>query len=217
MDMSPSPSPSPMGDMGGMTGMTGMTGTNILPTWVDVLWIAALLVVLVFHCIHLARMGGLHRWFHLVHIVMIVGMIAMFAIMGFTVSWLSSSAWMWLYAITSAAIVVWMIVRVVRRQPFSFLWILALVQQAAMIYMWAPMSNWVPWVSYALAFYFLIETLSWLLGLCNDGAPGRRFAVGPGDRSLAMPMGHTTWPGRLAMAVMAASMGYMFWGMQLMM
>ena len=47
MDMSPSPSPSPIGDMGGMTGMTGMAGTNILPTWVDVLWIAALLVVLV--------------------------------------------------------------------------------------------------------------------------------------------------------------------------
>lgn len=182
----------------------------------SVVWIAALAAVLVFHCGHLVRMGGQHRWFHSAHIVMLVGMIYMYAMMAFNWKWISGNAWMWLYILTTLAMLIWMVARIVTKKPFSYLWILALVQQAAMIYMWAPMTYWVPAFTWALVVYFALETIAWLVGWCNDAKEGRGNAVGPGDRSLVMPLGHSSTLGNLSMAVMAASMAYMFAGMQLM-
>ncbi len=197
--------------------MSGMSmGVDIFPLWVSVVWIVALSAVLIFHCGHLVRMGGQHRWFHSAHIVMLVGMIYMYAMMAFNWKWISGNAWMWLYILTTLAMLIWMVARIVTKKPFSYLWILALVQQAAMIYMWAPMTYWVPAFTWALVVYFALETIAWLVGWCNDAKEGRGNAVGPGDRSLVMPLGHSSTLGNLSMAVMAASMAYMFAGMQLM-
>lgn len=226
MDMS-SPMPSMSGDsMSGMTSGSEMTGdsmsmnmsdyVDILPMWVSVIWIVALAAVLVFHCGHLVHMGGQHRWFHASHIVMLVGMLYMYAGMAFSWNWIPGPIWVWLYALTSAAMVIWMIMRFAQKKPFSYLWILALVQQAAMIYMWMPMTTWVAWLSWGLVVYFTFETIAWLVGLCDDGKADRGNAVGPGDRSLVMPLGHSTLWGKVSMAIMAASMAYMFAGMQLM-
>lgn len=219
MPMSPGPSPSGMAGMSGMDDMGGMSGMgpNIMPAWVNILWMAALAAVLVFHCLHLARMGGQHRWFHGIHILMLIGMIYMFATMTWNWNPIPGGLWMALYVITTAGLILWMAVRMAQRRPFSWLWLLALVQQAAMIYMFAPGSAWTPGVSYALAFYFLIEALLWLLGICNDAEPGRRRSIGPGPRDAVVPLGHGDRVGNLAMAVMAGSMAYMFLGMQLMM
>lgn len=203
-------------DSGSMSGM-GSMGPDIFPTWVSVIWIVLLAGVIAFHCIHLARMGGQHRWFHSAHVVMSLGMIWMFGMMSLSWDAIPSSALVGLYCLTTAAILVWMVLRFARREPFSFLWILALVQQAAMIYMFAPMSIWNPLLSYGLAAYFLLETIAWIVGLCDDGKAGRGFAFGPGDRSKAMALGHGDALGNASMAVMAASMFYMFLGMQLMM
>ncbi len=191
-------------------------GVDILPLWVSIIWIVALAAVLIFHCGHLVRMGGQHRWFHSAHIVMLIGMIYMYAMMAFDWKWISGNAWMWLYILTSLAMLIWMIARIAQKKPFSYLWILALVQQAAMIYMWAPMKYWVPAFTWALVVYFALETIAWLVGWCNDDKEGRGNAVGPGDRSLVVPLGHGSALGNLSMAVMAASMAYMFAGMQLM-
>lgn len=196
---------------------SSMSGPNLLPAWVDVVWIIALSAVLIFHCRHWLMMNGQHRWFHSTHILMIVGMIYMFASMAWSWDWIAGPAWMVLYAAVSLAIIGWMLIRFVRKQPFSFLWILALVQQGAMIYMFAPMGEWVAGFSFALAYYFLIETLAWLLGMCDDNRADRGFAFGPGDRSQAVPLNHGTTLGNISMAVMAGSMSYMFLGMQLMM
>lgn len=197
--------------------MSGMSmGVDILPLWVSIIWIVALAAVLIFHCGHLVRMGGQHRWFHSAHIVMLIGMIYMYAMMAFDWKWISGNAWMWLYILTSLAMLIWMIARIAQKKPFSYLWILALVQQAAMIYMWAPMKYWVPAFTWALVVYFALETIAWLVGWCNDDKEGRGNAVGPGDRSLVVPLGHGSALGNLSMAVMAASMAYMFAGMQLM-
>jgi hypothetical protein len=215
--MSASSGASGMSDMSGMDGMDSMSmGVDILPMWVSVIWIVALVAVLVFHCGHLVRMGGQHRWFHSAHIIMLVGMIYMYAMMAFNLNWVSSTVWMWLFVLTTAAMIIWMITRIVAKKPFSYLWIFALVQQAAMIYMWAPMSSWVAAFTWALVVYFTLETIAWLVGWCNDGKPERGNAVGPGDRSLIVPLGHGSTLGNISMAVMAASMAYMFAGMQLM-
>jgi hypothetical protein len=219
MDMSPSTAPSPMSSMdpaGGTGGMGGMGGTNILPPWVDALWMVALAAVLVFHCMHLTRADGQRRWFHLAHITMIIGMVAMYALVGYDLNWVPQTAWMWLYFITTTSVLGWMVIRFAQQRPFSYLWFLALVHQAAMFYMWSRMSDGVAWVSYGLAIYFLIETLAWLLGLGDDARPGRANAVGPGDPSAVVSLSSGSWPERISMAILAASMGYMFLGMQLM-
>ncbi len=204
------------GDHMSMDSMMSMGGPDLFPAWVMYLWIAALTAVLVFHCLHWIKMAGQHRWFHAAHIVMLVGMIYMFAMMEFKLDWVSKWLLVWLYALTTVAILGWMAVRIVQKKPFSYLWILALVQQAAMIYMWMPMSDWVAWLSYGLTAYFALEALGWLVGYIGDTKPGRGFAVGPGSRSDVVALGHTRFIDNVSMAVMAASMSYMFVGMQLM-
>lgn len=214
---SPMPGMTASSGMSDMSGMDSMSmGVDILPVWISVIWIVALAAVLIFHCGHLVRMGGEHRWFHSAHIIMLVGMIYMYAMMAFNLNWISSTVWLWLFVLTTAAMIIWMITRIVAKKPFSYLWILALIQQAAMIYMWAPMSNWVAAFTWALVVYFTLETIAWLVGLCDDGKPGRGNAVGPGDRSQVVSLGHGSALGNISMAVMAASMAYMFAGMQLM-
>jgi hypothetical protein len=157
---------------------------NLLPLWVTCLWLVALAAVLIFHCGHFARMGGQHRWFHASHILMLVSMLYMFASMGFNWNWFPSSWWAVIFGASTAAIVGWMILRFVQRRPFSFLWILALIMQAAMIYMWMP--NWAPALTWTLVVYYGLETVAWLGGGLDDSKPA--MAVGPGDRAVVVPV-----------------------------
>ena len=224
---------------------------NLLPLWVTCLWLVALAAVLIFHCGHFVRMGGEHQWFHASHVLMLVSMLYMFASMEFKWKWFPSSWWVVIFWLSTVAILGWMILRFVQRRPFSFLWILALIMQATMIYMWMP--HWVPALTWALVVYFGFETVAWLGGRLDDSKSA--MAVGPGDRSAVVPvavalapgsetapasmatrpgsvavglledpepamavlaMGHDSVVARVSMAIMAASMAYMFAAMQLM-
>ncbi len=226
--MSPNPmNPSPMGSMnpspmtggsampvdGAMSGgMMSMSGPDLLPPLVTWLWLIALAAVLVFHCSHFVRMGGQHRWFHASHILMLVSMLYMYASMEFHWKWLPASLQAIVFGLSTAAILVWMIYRFVQRKPFSYLWILALIMQAAMVYMWLP--DWLPVLTWALVVYYGLETIAWLVGLVNDTSG--KGAVGPGDRSGFVALAHPSLKANVSMAIMAASMGYMFAAMQLM-
>src|SRR5450631_2617802 len=151
--------------MGGMKVMS----QGLLPPWVTWLWLVALAAVLVVHCGHLVRMGGQHRWYHASHILMLVSMLYMYASMEFKWKWFASSSWVVAFWLTTAAIAGWMIFRIVQRRPFSALWILALIMQASMIYMWMP--DWAPVLTWTLVVYFSLETLAWLAGLLEDSKP----------------------------------------------
>ncbi len=218
--MMPSPAASMSGGMtppgGGSGGMAGgvmaMSGPDLLPAAVTWLWLVALAAVLVFHCAHFLRMGGQHRWFHASHILMLVSMLYMYASMEFHWKWLPAALQAWTFALSTAAILVWMGYRLVKKQPFSYLWILALIMQAAMVYMWLP--DWIAVLTWILVGYYALETLAWLFGLIDDSKG--RGAVGPGDRSNFVALAHPTLRANVSMAVMAASMGYMFAAMQLM-
>jgi hypothetical protein len=216
-------------------GMKSM-GTDLLPPWVTWLWLVALAAVLVFHCGHLVQMRGQHRWYHASHILMLVSMLYMYASMEFTWTWLSHSLQAVIFTLSTAAIAGWMVYRFVQRRPFSFLWVLALIMQAAMIYMWLP--NWAPALTWSLVVYFGLETVAWLAGLLDDTKPAmpveasghglRRslphgslsergsMSFGLGDRAVEVPLAQSSMTARVSMAVMAASMGYMFAAMQLM-
>ncbi len=226
--MTPSPGASMTGDMtgdmagsagaspmpsGGMDGdMMAMSGPDLLPPAVTWIWLIALTAVLVFHGLHALRASGQHRWFHASHVLMLVSMLYMYASMEFKWTWLPASLQAWVFGLSTAAILVWMVYRFVQRRPFSYVWILALIMQAAMIYMWLP--NWIAVLTWILVVYYALETLAWLFGLINDtkGSGG----VGPGDRSSFVPIAHATVLGNVSMAICAASMGYMFAAMQLM-
>lgn len=230
-------------------------GPDILPMWVTWLWLAALSAVLIFHCGQFVRMGGQHRWFHASHILMLVSMLYMFAGMEYKWTWFPKSWWVAIFWLSTAAIVGWMIMRFVQRRRLSVLWIVALIMQASMIYMWMP--DWTPALTWTLVVYFGLETVAWLGGLLDDSKPA--MAVGPGERAAVVPaapgssaaaanpanrpenvttgllvdskpatavavgvravfvpLAHDSAAGRVSMAVMAASMSYMFAAMQLM-
>ena len=188
---------------------------GLLSARASVVWIAALFIVLVFHCGHLIRMHGERRWYHCAHVAMLLGMLYMYAAVAFGFELFPVHVWVIIYVATSAAIMIWIWERSKQRRPFGHLWIVALVQQGAMIYMWAPMNYWLPLVSYAFAAYFAVETCAWLTRACIKPAPGAAVAGAGG--SLVMPLAHRSIRGDICMAIMAASMGYMFVGMQLMM
>ena len=186
---------------------------GLLSARASALWVAALCVVLVFHCGHLIRMHGERRWYHCAHVAMLLGMLYMYASLVFGLELLPAHVWLAIYVATSAAISIWICGRYRQRRAFGYLWVVALVQQGAMIYMWAPMKYWLPLVSYALAAYFALETSAWLARACTAPAPGGAVAGG----LLVPPLAHRSVRGDICMAIMAASMGYMFVGMQLMM
>jgi hypothetical protein len=229
-----------------MSGDLASKPLNLLPLWVTWLWLVALAAVLVFHCGHFVRMGGEHRWFHASHILMLVSMLYMFASMEFKWKWFPSSWWVVIFWLSAAAILGWMILRFVQRRPFSFLWIFALIMQATMIYMWmpnwAPALTWTLVVYFGVE---TVAWLGGLLDDSKHTmavGPGDRAAgmpVAPG--SVTAPATRATQPAsrvglledpktvmaflslgegsmvaRVSMAIMAASMGYMFAAMQLM-
>lgn len=180
----------------------------------SVIWIAALCAVLVFHCTHLVRMRGERRWYHSAHVTMLVGMLYMYASVAFGLDWLPTQDWMILYTATSAAIIVWMLVRLGQQRSLGTLWLLALGQQLAMIYMWAPMKDWVPQLSYGLVLYFILEAAGWLISAYGKLEPSA--ALGAAG-SLAITAAPDSALGDVCMTLMAGSMAYMFAGMQLMM
>jgi len=223
-------------------GMKSM-GQGLLPPWVTWLWLVALAAVLVLHCGHLVRAGGQHRWFHASHILMLVSMLYMYASMEFRWKWFPSSSWVVVFSLSTAAITVWVLMRLVQRRPFSLLWVLALIMQAAMVYMWMP--SWAPVLTWALVVYYGLETAAWLGGLLDDTR--RPLAVGRGEIAVTGPslqqpasspspvavmptrtaarrsqraelvsLAQPSVSGRVSMATMAASMAYMFAAMQLM-
>lgn len=227
-----------------MKGMKPMS-QGLLPPWVTWLWLVALAAVLVLHCWHFVQMGGQHRWFHASHVLMLVSMLYMYASMEFSWKWFSSSSWVVIFTVSAAAIGSWMVVRLVQGRPFSLLWVLALTMQAAMVYMWmpdwAPALTWFLVIYYGVeTAAWLGGALddarpAMAVGPAghtpppvepkaegpvttrgNVGVMSRSMAVGRYQRSAFVALARDSAVDRVSMAVMAASMAYMFAAMQLM-
>jgi hypothetical protein len=159
-----------------------------------------------------------------------------------------SSSWAVIFSVSTAVILAWMTFRYVQRRSVSFLWVLALIMAAAMVYMWMP--NWTPALTWAVVAYYGLETVAWLGGLPDDSkqrsadapnvgavgvpvapepAPTRsgtavgvlhastpKTAVAASHRKMVAPLFQDSPAARGSMAIMAASMGYMFAAMQMM-
>jgi hypothetical protein len=221
-------------------------GTDLLPPWATWLWLIALTAVLVFHCGHLVRMSGQPRWFHASHILMLVSMLIMYAGMEYKWTWFPKSAWVPIFWVSTLAIAGWIAVRLIQRRPFSFQWFLALIMQASMIYMWmpnwAPALTWtlvvyfsletVAWLSGRLddskaATATVAGTAPVVTPVAPTAGTARSgtallddskltTAALPSTRPRFVPLGDDSAVARASMAIMAASMAYMFAAMQLM-
>ena len=81
---------------------------------------------------------------------------------------------------------------------------------------WRSVStDWVPLLSYGFVLYFGLEAFAWLIMASMRPSPANVFAGSAG--SAAASLAPKSVVGDLCMTIMAASMGYMFAGMQLMM
>lgn len=162
------------------TNAMASSGPDLLPPWVTWVWLVALAAILIFHCGHFVRLRGQHRWFHASHILMLVSMLYMFAGMEYKWKWFPKNWWVAIFWLSTVAIAGWIILRLAQRRPFSFLWIFALIMQAAMIYMWMP--SWAPALTWTLVVYFGLETVAWFGGLLDDSK--RTTAVTRGGRAV---------------------------------
>lgn len=230
-------------------------GPGYFPGWVSILFSLGLALGIVHHLPCLIRGHG-NRWFHAGHTAMALSMIYMYLSMSYDWNWLPARWQMWFFAATSTAIVIYLALRLGRGLAVNFLWLLLLVQQAAMVYMWYPMMRWNAILIFVLVSWFAMEAFGWAANLFPDDVRIREnrrwFPYLVGVRSgtpvpagagqiVASPAGgpvlpeaghdhddpscecHTSghlitssWRDRALMSVMAVSMGYMFYGMELM-
>ena len=215
-------------------------GPDFFPGWVSLLFSAGLALGIAHHLPCLISGHG-SRWFHAGHTAMALSMIYMYLSMSYDWNWLPATWQMWFFVATSVAITAWLVAKVPRRQPVNFLWLLLLIQQAAMAYMWYPMMRWNAIIIFVLVSWFAIETFGWTANLFPDDVRITEnrswFPYEVGGQASASPLiptdtadagnppdcdCHSTdylitsdWKDRALMAVMALSMGYMFYGMQL--
>jgi hypothetical protein len=215
-------------------------GPDFFPGWISLLFSAGLALGVAHHLPCLISSHG-SRWFHAGHTAMALSMIYMYLSMSSDWNWLPASWQMWFFVATSAVITAWLAAKIIRGQPVNFLWMLLLIQQAAMAYMWYPMMRWNAIAIFVLVSWFAIEAFGWTADLLPDDVritENRRwlpYEIGrKAGASAFLPAatadagnspdcdchstGHLTasdWKDRALMAVMALSMGYMFYGMQL--
>ncbi len=200
----------------GLSVMMMSSGPDLLAVRVSAIWIAALGAVLVFHCGHLIYSGEQRRWLHSAHIVMVLGMLYMYVVHRIRVG-----------LVPSARLDVHLPGDVHRNHlldacagqatALDQLLIDSGADPAGRNDLHVGADDLLDAVDYPLVGYFALEMIAWPTGLCNDEKLGRGNVVAVADRSPVLPLGHRSILGDICMTVMAASMGYMFVGMQLMM
>lgn len=216
------------------------SGPDYFPGWVSILFSLGLALGILDHlpCLVLGR-GN--RWFHAGHAAMALSMIYMYLSMSYDWNWLPAIWQMWFFIASALAITIWLLTKFLRRQPVNFLWMLLLVQQAGMAYMWYPMMGWNAIIIFVLVSWFAIEAFGWAANLFPDdvrilenrtwfpyelggmASKGPRPAVNTADQSGAETCECSSgaylivsnWKDRSLLTIMALSMGYMFFGMQM--
>ncbi len=138
-----------------------------LPSWLGLTWTAVFAIVLTVHLWHVVVMTGQHRLWHGVHVLMAVGMIVMFAP---TDRMIVSGGFGAVVFGTAAAGLAGALLgeRVARGAGVGRLWLVSLVDLAAMSYMFAMMSIRLVWLTLPLVAWFALQATGWASGrLCT--------------------------------------------------
>ncbi|HWC85603.1 MAG TPA: DUF5134 domain-containing protein [Solirubrobacteraceae bacterium] len=138
----------------------GHGATNILPDWVAVIWTLVFLAVFLVHARHVASINGQRRLWHSGHVLMAMGMAFMFAPASIDHLNIPSSFWQLTFGGATLVIVAWILNEGVERRPINALWVVAVTDLAAMIYMWSPSGFRAP-VTWLLVAWFSAQNLLW--------------------------------------------------------
>jgi hypothetical protein len=69
--------------------------------------------------------------------------------------------WRLLFANATGAVALWILVRAIDRQPVNFLWVVATIDLASMVYMWSP-NGFVAPISWIMVAYFGAQAILWV-------------------------------------------------------
>jgi Domain of unknown function (DUF5134) len=208
--------------VGGMTMSAGHGATNILPSWLAVIWTLAFIAIIVTHALHLRDSSGERRVWHSGHVLMAFGMAFMFAPASLDHFNIPSGFWQLVFANGAIAILAWMLAQALAGRAINVLWLVMAIDLGAMAYMWSPSGFQGP-ITWTLVAYFAAQSLLWVTDRMRDVdhktllAGG--FSVTPGGAvamSAAEPL-VCFRDLRISMFAMTLGMAYMFAAMQLMM
>jgi hypothetical protein len=193
-----------VGDHGHQHSMMSMP---LLPMWLRIGWAVALGAVVLVHIWHAWSRPGQARWRHAGHTLMALGMMAMY-LLGHTAHPGLYRVGAMLFGAWTVALVVTAIVLRHREGALNRLWVAATADMLAMTYMLLPTHAAV--VSLVFVVYLFCQALAWALGLWT---PAVVQPPAPAPAAVSRAVGLTVHDGpaaRVSLAVMAASMAYMF-------
>lgn len=212
-----------------------------LPNWVGVVWAMVFAVIVVAHVWHIIVTTGRHRLWHCAHVLMALGMIVMFIPTGHTV--VSSEFGEVVFGVAATAVVGLLVADPLRGGTAGRLWMVTVVDLAAMVYMFAMMTTRLVWLTIPLVIWFVLQATGWATGrlytavnhgglgasqprparaLGGVGAARRPPAGSPRDQPHQAPEAHSHDTGSSAhrsvisitLALMALGMAYMLVAMQ---
>jgi hypothetical protein len=205
-----------------MSMSVGHGTTNILPSWLAVIWTLVFIVLIVVHALHLRDSEGQRRIWHSGHVLMAFGMAFMFAPSSIDHFNIPSGFWQLAFANGAIAIVLWMLAQALSGRAVNALWLIMAIDLGAMAYMWSPSGFQAP-ITWILVAYFALQTLLWLTNRMRDVDHrtlfGGSFSVAP-DGAVAMSAAEPLVcfrDLRVSMSAMTLGMAYMFAAMQLLM
>jgi hypothetical protein len=209
--------------MGGVSMSVGAShGTNILPSWLAVLWTLAFFAIIASHARHVMQSEGQRRWWHSGHVAMAIGMAFMFAPASIDYFDIPTGFWSLAFANGAIAVLLWMLVQMFAGRGTNMLWLLIAFDLGAMAYMWSPTGFQAP-ITWLLVAYFVAQAVLWGTDRMRDFDErtifGGAMSVTP-EGALAASVAEPLIcfkDLRLSMAAMTLGMAYMFAAMQLVM
>jgi hypothetical protein len=205
---------------GAMSMRAGAGSTNILPSWLAVLWTLVFFVIIGVHARHVLQSEGQRRWWHSGHVFMAIGMAFMYAPASIDSLNIPAGFWSLAFANGAIAILLWVLVQAFAGRGTNLLWLVMAFDLGAMAYMWSPSGFQAP-ITWLLVAYFAAQALLWATNRMRDYDERTIFGGGVSvtpDGALAASVAEPLIcfkDLRASMAAMTLGMAYMFAAMQL--
>ncbi len=211
--------------MGGLVMSVGSNSTNILPSWLAVIWMLVFFVIIVIHARHVLESSGQQRFWHSGHVFMAIGMAFQFAPGSVDSFNIPPGFWSLAFANAAIAVLLWVLVQMFAGNATNLLWLTMAFDLGAMAYMWSPSGFQAP-ITWILVAWFTVQSVLWATDRIRNfdertifGGGGGRIAVTP-DGTMTATVAEPLIcfkDLRVSMSAMTLGMAYMFAAMQLVM
>ena len=142
------------------------TAAAMINAWVPpvagAVWAGLFVLVVLVHLGHMAVMSGRHRRWHAGHVLMAAGMVVMFWPVGSMLA--PAPVGMGIYGAAAGTLALGVVLARARGARVGMLWLVGVVDLAAMVYMFAMPSYRLMWLSVAAAVWFAAQAIGWAGG-----------------------------------------------------